>query len=348
MPRAPDRLGQVLAGGNASAQGLQRGVQRPSTSLGTNGRWVPRFRSCRAKSRRAFFSSSFRRQHRLVRGRRSAEVGDSVFGDRLEHDGRGGLLDRCSGGTEAKRENQGHAKPEGEGDRRAGQEDVAGLRRDEMFGEGVARAEHIAVEVDAALGHAGGAAGKGDQRRIVLRGVHGRHWRELGAAHFERALAEIAVEFDQTLDDMGLIHRLAEIADEARIDHRVADLRALDHGRDFARAKQRHGRHHHPAGLEHAEPRREQGIAIGPAQQHAVAGDQPFLIHQEPSDAPAECVQFGIGPAAVLVEDRQRIRRAAAEQFGRGVEPFGIIEQLEFGQQLRRRQAVTDEGIVHA
>ena len=39
-----------------------------------------------------------------------------------------GLLDRRAGRAEAQREHQRRAEPEGEGDRRAGQEDVAGLR----------------------------------------------------------------------------------------------------------------------------------------------------------------------------------------------------------------------------
>jgi hypothetical protein len=54
FPRAPGRLGQMLAGGDAIAEGLERGVE---------------FRL---------------RQHRLVRGRRGAEVGDAVLHDRLE------------------------------------------------------------------------------------------------------------------------------------------------------------------------------------------------------------------------------------------------------------------------
>ena len=128
------------------------------------------------------------------------------------------------------------------------------------------------------------------------------------------------------------------------IDDRVADLRALDDRRDLARAEQRHGRDHHPAGLQHAEPGGEHGVAIGPAQEHAIAGDQAMLLDQQPRDPAAEIVELGVGPAAVLVDDRERVRRAALEQFRRGVQPLGIVQfgqvEAEFRQLVRRRQAV--------
>ena len=117
--------------------------------------------------------------------------------------------------------------------------------------------------------------------------------------------------------------------------------RALDHGRDLAGAKQRHGRDDHAARLQDAEPGREHRVAVRPAQQHAVAGDQPFFLDQQPRDAPAEIVEVGIGPAAVFVDDRQRVRLAALEQLGGGIQPVGILElrqvEAELRQQLRRR-----------
>ena len=219
-----------------------------------------------------------------------------------------------------------------------------------MLRERVARREHVAVELDAALGHAGGAAGEGDDARIVAAGVGGRQRLQRGGARLQLALPVIAVIFDDVLDAVRLLDRLAEVADEAAVDDRVADLRALDHRRDLARAQQRHGRDHHAAGLEHAEPRREHRVAVGPAQQHAVAGDQPVLLDQQPRDAPAEIVELGVGPAAMIVDHRQRVRRAALQQLRRRVQPLGILQlgqvEAEFRQQLRRRQAVTDEGVV--
>ena len=115
---------------------------------------------------------------------------------------------------------------------------------------------------------------------------------------------------------------------------------ALDHRRDLARAEQRHGRDHDAAGLQHAEPRGEHRVAVRPAQQHAVAGDQALFLDQQPRDAPAEIVELGIGPAAVIVDDRERVGRAALQQLRRGVQPLGILQlgqvEAELGQQLGR------------
>ena len=170
---------------------------------------------------------------------------------------------------------------------------------------------------------------------------------ERRGARLQLALPVIAVIFDDVLDAVRLVDGLAEVADEAAVDDRVGDLRALDHRRDLAGTEQRHGRDHHAAGLQDAEPRGEHRVAVGPAQQHAVAGDQAMLLDQQPRDAPAEIVELGIGPAAMLVDDRERLRAAAFQQFRRGVQPLGILQlgqvEAEFRKQFRRRQPVTNE-----
>ena len=74
---------------------------------------------------------------------------------------------------------------------------------------------------------------------------------------------------------------------------------AVDDRRDLARAQQRHGRDDHPARLQHAEPGGEHRVAIRPAQQHAIAGDEAVLVDQQPRDAAGEIVEVGVGPAAV-------------------------------------------------
>ncbi len=74
------------------------------------------------------------------------------------------------------------------------------------LGEGVARSEDVAVEVDAALGEAGGAAGEGDQRGIVGGGVDRRKGVEVGDLSLEFAVAIVAVIFDEVLDEAGLVH----------------------------------------------------------------------------------------------------------------------------------------------
>ena len=203
LPRSPDGFRQMLAGGEAGAQCLQRILQRGL------------------------------REHRLIGRRRGGEVGDSEPGDGFEHRRRAWLLDGRGGGAEAEREQQCRAEAEGEGDRGAGHGDIAGTHAKMRLRERVARREDIAVEMDAALGHTGGAAGEGDQRRIVLGGVDCRQRVERHGANLQLAPAIIAVIFDCGFDEMGLVGGLAEVTDEAAVDDGVADLRALDHGRDL-------------------------------------------------------------------------------------------------------------------
>src|SRR5207253_10452304 len=95
---------------------------------------------------------------------------------------------------------------------------------------------------------------------------------------------------------------------------------------------------------------REHGVAIRPAQKHTIAGDQPVFFAQQPRDAPAEIVEFSVGPAAMVVDDRERVGRTALEQFGGRVEAFRILQlgqiEVEFREQLRRGQAGPNEGVV--
>src|SRR5205085_4008986 len=53
----------------------------------------------------------------------------------------------------------------------------------------------------------------------------------------------------------------------------------------------------------------------------------------------------------MLVDQRQCVRRAAVQQIRRRVQPLGIFElgqvEAKFRKQLRRRQAITNEGVVH-
>ena len=73
------------------------------------------------------------------------------------------------------------------------------------------------MKVNAALGNAGCAAGEGDQRRVVLRGVDGRQRIEADRAAFERALTIVAVIFDNVLEEAGLLGGVAQVADETAV-----------------------------------------------------------------------------------------------------------------------------------
>ena len=53
----------------------------------------------------------------------------------------------------------------------------------------------------------------------------------------------------------------------------------------------------------------------------------------------------------MIVDDRQRVRLAALQQFRRGVQPLRILQlgqvEAEFRKLLRRRQAILDEAVAH-
>jgi len=85
--------------------------------------------------------------------------------------------------------------------------------------KGFAGCKDIAVEMDAALGHASGAAGEGDQRGIVAGGADRRQRVKPGGAGLERPFAVVAVILDNRFDEMGLVRRLP-----GRTDRRVKEL----------------------------------------------------------------------------------------------------------------------------
>src|SRR4029453_11668766 len=100
---------------------------------------------------------------------------------------------------------------------------------------------------------------------LVSMCIDGRKRFERRGAGFELAVPVVAVIFDDVLDEVGLIDGLAEVADEAAVDDRVADLCALDDRCDLAWSKQRHGRDDYAARFQYAEPGSEHGVAVRPA-----------------------------------------------------------------------------------
>ena len=61
-----------------------------------------------------------------------------------------------------------------------------------------------------------------------------------------------------------------------------------------------------------------------------------MLVDQQPRDPAGEIVELAIGPAAVLVDDGERVRLAALEQFGGGVEALGILQLGQVEAELRQ------------
>ena len=256
--------------------------------------------------------------HHPVRGRRGeADASPDARSMACEQASGGAASSRTRGGADAHREEEQAAEPEGEGERRAADEDVVrgGLQR--RAREAVADRQHVAVEMHRALRLAGGARGEGDQRDVVGRGVDvGELGR--GAAH---ALIELGSD--------ARLARAVEIADpvaaparacapararraSALIAQRERDPRLVDDDRELARAQQRHGGDRDAARLEHGEPAGGQHRVVGRAQQHAVAGHQAEVVAQHVGDAVRLLQQLARRSSAVGRVEHAAGRRARA------------------------------------
>ena len=113
------------------------------------------------------------------------------------------------------------------------------------------------------------------------------------------------------------------------------------------RAKQRHGGNGDTAGLENAEPRREQHERIGAAEQDAIAGDEA-VIDQCSSDLARCFIEPSIGPAAVGIDDREIAGLAALQQYGGGVEALRIIKRQEIRQLVGLGKSLLYKRVSHS
>ena len=75
-----------------------------------------------------------------------------------------------------------------------------------------------------------------------------------------------------------------ELVAQARVAERVFNLRLLHHEAQLARAIERHRRDHDAAGLEHGEPASREHRRVRRAQQHAVAGLEREVVHEDARD----------------------------------------------------------------
>ena len=269
------------------------------------------------------------------------------------------LLQQHRAGAHAQREHQQPAQSEGEGQRRAADEDVVGGGAQHVRRPAAAGGDHVAVKVHRALGHAGGAGGEREQATVVGRGVHGVERVGLqGHRSFQRArITRIAVE-QQHLAQLraGRAHAQQCIG-QPRVAQCVGDLRLVDDGLQLPLTQQRHGAHRDAAGLDHTEPAGRHHRRVGAAQQHAVARHQAQLVHQHAGNAVGAGLQVGVGPAhrLALVQALHAqaaagaLRHRAVQQFGGHVQPLGQMQlgqlEAELRQRLGRRQVVTGEGV---
>ena len=77
------------------------------------------------------------------------------------------------GGSGGGREDHQPTEPEGEGDGRGADDDIVLRQADDMVAEGVGHGEDVTMKMNAALGLAGGARGKGDQGGVIGGGFDG-------------------------------------------------------------------------------------------------------------------------------------------------------------------------------
>ena len=278
-------------------------------------------------------------------------------------DGRGALaLDGLGQGLEARFRREGGrgagggrkdhqpAKAEGEGDGRGADDDVLRLQIKHVPREGVGHGEDVAMEMDAALGLAGGARGEGDQGRVVGGGVDGvedRSWRQGHGGGLQLARGHHMPQRGGRR--ASLHHRLRE----GVIDQRVADLRLVDDFGQLGGAQHGHGGADDAAGLQDGEPGQHGPRAVRSVQQHAIARDETQVVGQHPRHAAGDGVHPAPRELVVRVDQGAPVgaggRDGAAQQVGGGVQTLRIGQLGQAEDEVRlllgRRQVVQHEPV---
>ena len=209
-----------------------------------------------------------------------------------------------------------------------------------MARQHIANGQHIAVEMQGAFGHAGGARGESDQGDIVLGGVGmvkrravrvhllfsalGVVWRGLKVQHMGQARAV----------DLGLDQGIGQgvLAQGGR------DLGFLHDHRELARAQQGHGGDGDATGFEHRQPSQGQVGAVFTPQQDAATGGQAPVFADHPGQLVDARQQLPIGVSRCLTDQRSAIALTTGhrciEQFCGRIQPrrvgrgAGIEHQL--------------------
>lgn len=215
-----------------------------------------------------------------------------------------------------------------------------------MFREGVGYREQIPVEVHTALGPSGGPGGEGDERDVVAGGVDGRVRRVGGRAAQQVVGGVAAVRRDAQVGYLGL----GEVVHGADVAQRVPHLGDLAHGPQLVRALLGQHGDGDRARLQHRQPAGGQPRCGRAAQQHPVAGNDAEVIGEHMGEPVHPGPQCAVRPcvAGRGVEHRPVVV-GAVEQFGRGVEPFGVVQprqvETELGPLVGRWQVLAGEGV---
>ena len=218
------------------------------------------------------------------------------FTDGGEQAVRGGLFEEDGAGTDAEGEEDDGAEAEGEGERGGADEDVFGPGAEDLGAVTVADGEHVAVEVHGSLGLSGGARGEGDEAGFVGAagpGVEaGRGVRHGG----EEVAGAVAAHGDQDGGGCGNGGGQLELAHQAVVGEREADLGLVEDIGDFLGAQQRHGGDGDAAGLDDGEVGGDHHGGVGRAEEDAGAGDEAMAGGEDVGDAVHSIVKVAVGP----------------------------------------------------
>jgi hypothetical protein len=110
---------------------------------------------------------------------------------------------------------------------------------------------------------------------------------------------------------MRLFDRLSKVADVTTVHDCVADLRALDDGRDLTWTEHWHCRNYHTASFQDGEPGSKHCVGVCSPEQDPVSGHQLLLLNKEPRDPPAEVTNVSVAPSTLIVKDREIVRLSA-------------------------------------
>ena len=279
-------------------------------------------------------------QHRPIGGRRREADGGAELADGGEQ-----IVGRCpfeqdGRGADAQRKQHQAAEPEREGERRRADEAVGRLRAQHVAAVAVAGRQYVAVEMHGALGLAGGARGEADQADVVARGVAGGEELVAGLRdqRFER-VGRAATPIDHAVEISGERTRLLHLVGEPMVAEREPDLGLDDRIGDLLGAQQRHGRHHHAAGLDHRQIGGDHHRAVGAAQQHTMARNHSEIAGERVGDAVHALGQLCVGEGFGRRDQARPIAVAggnpAVEQLDHAVRAIRILELRQAEQKVR-------------
>ena len=274
-------------------------------------------------------------QHGAVRGGSGGEDGDPMAVDRLQELCRGRLLEQVGRRARAQWKDQALAESEGEGERRARGEEVVLGRLEDVLRERVRDGEHVAVKVHGRFRLARGAGREGEHAHVVRGGGYVLEQSRFPGRHLGQVVLAVT-PVGEDLEPVG--GGGVQVLDEPVVADRHPHARDLDHGLELALPEQRHRGHGDAAGLDHAEPARDEPWVVRAAEQDPVAGHEPHLVDERLRDLVGPGPQVGIGPLLGIRQDAAPragpIHDVAVQQLGCAVEHRRVLQLREVEQEL--------------